>query len=117
MSDSLDPVHCSRSGSSVHGISQARILEWVTTSYSRGSSGPKNGTCVSCLAGRFFTTEPPGKLNHSPTDGYLDCLHIFAISIHVIMIFLDCVPACLDQGSRGRFLDMDSLGQSPGKHF
>ena len=53
----------------------------------------------------------------TPTDGYLDCLHIFAISVPVIMTFLDCVPACLDQGPRGRFLDMYLLGQSPGKHF
>ena len=46
-------------GSSVHGILQARILEWVDISYSRESSWPRDRTCisyVSCLAGRFFTT-------------------------------------------------------------
>ena len=37
-----DPMDGSPSGSSVHGISQARILEWVATSSSRGSSGPRN---------------------------------------------------------------------------
>ena len=42
-------------GSSVHGILQARILEWVATPFSRGSSWPKNRTEVSCIAGRFFT--------------------------------------------------------------
>ena len=45
----------------VHGISQARILEWVTISFSRGSSRSKNWTlsscCVSCFAGRFLTAE------------------------------------------------------------
>ena len=35
--------------SSVHGISQARILEWVAISFSRGSSWPRNWTCVSCI--------------------------------------------------------------------
>ena len=39
---------CSPLGSSVHGILQARILEWVTTSFSRGSSWPRDRTCVCC---------------------------------------------------------------------
>ena len=51
----------SLSGSSVHGISQARILEWITISFSRGSSQSRVRTCVSCIAGGFFTTELPGK--------------------------------------------------------
>ena len=54
-----DPMDCSPPGSSVHGISQARILEWVAISSSRGSSQPRDGTWVSCVAGGFFTTEPP----------------------------------------------------------
>ena len=52
---------CSSPGSSVHGISQARILEWVAISFSRGSSWSRNWTHVSGSAGRFFTTEPPRK--------------------------------------------------------
>ena len=55
MSDSGKPVGCSLPGSSVHGILQARIREWVAISFSRGSSWPKNWTWVSCIAGRFFT--------------------------------------------------------------
>ena len=39
-------------GSSVHGISQARTLEWVVISFSRGSSQPRDRTCISCIAGR-----------------------------------------------------------------
>ena len=50
-----DPMDYSPSGSSVHGILQARILEWVAISSSRGSSGPRDQTWVSCSAGRFFT--------------------------------------------------------------
>ena len=54
------PMDCSPPGSSVHGIFQARILEWVVISYSRGSSQPSDQTHI-CLAGRFLTTVPPGK--------------------------------------------------------
>ena len=50
-----DPVDCRPPGSSVHGILQARILEWVAISFSRGSSQPSDWTQVSCTAGRFFT--------------------------------------------------------------
>ena len=42
-------------GSSVHGIIQAKILEWVAIPFSRGSFWPKDRTQVSCVAGRFFT--------------------------------------------------------------
>ena len=41
-------------GSSVHGIFQARVLEWVAISFSRGSPRPRDQTQVSCIAGRFF---------------------------------------------------------------
>ena len=50
-----DPVECSPPGSSVHGILQARILEWGAMSSSRGSSWPGDQIWVSCIAGRFFT--------------------------------------------------------------
>ena len=46
---------CSPLGSSVHEILQARVLEWVTILFSRGSSWPRDRTWVSCIAGRFFT--------------------------------------------------------------
>ena len=44
-----DPMDCSPPGSSVHGIFQARILEWVAISSFRRSLGPRDQTCVSCL--------------------------------------------------------------------
>ena len=50
-----DPVDCSLPGSSVHGILQARILEWVAISFSRGSSQPRDQSQVSRIAGRCFT--------------------------------------------------------------
>ena len=57
-----DPMDCSPPGSSVHGILQARVLEWVAMPSSRGSSQPKDGTCVSRIAGGFFTMAALGKL-------------------------------------------------------
>ena len=50
-----DPMDCNPSGSSVHGILQAWILRWVAISFSRGSSGPRDWTQISGIAGRFIT--------------------------------------------------------------
>ena len=49
-----DPMDCSPPGSSVHGIHQARILEWIAISFSRGSSQPRDRTQVSHIVGRCF---------------------------------------------------------------
>ena len=60
----VTPLDCSPPSSSVHGILQAKILEWVSISSFRGSSQPRDGihvSSVSCIAGGFFTAEPPGK--------------------------------------------------------
>ena len=74
-------MDCSLSRSSVHGILQARILEWVAISFSRGPSQPRDRTRVSCIAGRCFTIWAtredlrPHELQHtrppcpSPTPG------------------------------------------------
>ena len=51
----LCPTLETSSGSSVHGILQARILKWVSIPFSRGSSQPRGWTWVSGLAGGFFT--------------------------------------------------------------
>ena len=55
LSDSCDPMGYSLSGPSVHGILQARILEWVAIPFSRGSSWPRDWTQFSHITGRFFT--------------------------------------------------------------
>ena len=52
---------CSLPESSVHGISQARILEKIGMSFSRGSFPLRDQLSSPALAGRFFTTESPGK--------------------------------------------------------
>ena len=56
-----NPMDCSPPCFSVHWMFQVRILEWVAISSSGGSSQPKNAPTSSALAGRVFTTEPPGK--------------------------------------------------------
>ena len=63
-----NPMDLSPPDSSVHGILQARILEWVVMPSSKGSSQSKNETHISwvfCTAGRFCTAEPPGKSHES----------------------------------------------------
>ena len=50
-----DPMDCSLPDSSVHGIFQARVLEWGAISFSRGSSQPRDRTWVSHIVGRRFT--------------------------------------------------------------
>ena len=50
-----NPMDCSPPGSCIHGILQARILEWVAIPFSRGSPWPREQTCVSCIEGGLFT--------------------------------------------------------------
>ena len=71
--------------SSVHGILQAKILEWVALSFSRGSSPPRDETVVSCIAGKFFT------------DWAMREAPIYIWSIHItemirLYISLCCIP-------------------------
>ena len=64
MATLCDSTDCNLPGSSARGIIQARILEWVAISFSRGSSQPRDLTYVSCgsaLTGKFFTVEPAGR--------------------------------------------------------
>ena len=65
-------MDCSLPVYSVHGIFQAWILEWVGISSSRESSWPRDWTCVSCVAGKFFTIEPPGK----PAEGMVGVINV-----------------------------------------
>ena len=50
-----DPMDCSLPGSSIHGIFQARVLEWGAIAFSKGSSWPRDRIQVSCIAGKCFT--------------------------------------------------------------
>ena len=83
-----NPTDYSPPGSSVHGILQARILDWVAISFSRGSSLPRDQTWVSCIASGFFTnqatreslfiTDFPGGTSKEPT---CQCRRCWLLSI------------------------------------
>ena len=84
-----NPMNCSPPDSSVHGILQARILEWAAIPFSRGSSWPRDRTpisCGSCIAGGFFTTEPLGRQAHNSFFFFL-----FALCLIVCSFYNDCV--------------------------
>ena len=72
-----DPIDCCPPDSSVHGILQARILEWVAIPLSRESSRPRGWTWVSCIARRFFTIwvtkEAPLILSQHSVSLSLEC--------------------------------------------
>ena len=89
-------MDCSLPGSSVHGILQARILEWVTMPSSGESSVSRDQTHVSGFAGGFFTTEPPEK----PIAGHVSCQH---------KIISVCELLCQPQGSSTRDRIVENL--------
>ena len=71
-------MDCSPPGSSVHGILQARILEWVAIPFSRGSCQPRDQTQVSHIAGGFLASEPPGKTKNTGVGCHflLQCMKV-----------------------------------------
>ena len=64
------PMDCRLPSSSVHRIFQARIVEWVGISYSRGSSGPRDRICISCISGM-------------KVRGQLECCELLATAVDV----------------------------------
>ena len=127
MPDSLWTMDCGPPGSSVHGILQARILEWVAVPSSMWSSRPRNRTYISgisYIAGRFFThwatrealsecTKP--WLSHKITNHIKNCLELwwvllfpFEFTGHEIFPYVCwgmCLPNSLSETSRQVFLD------------
>ena len=95
-----DPVDCGPPGSSVHGISQARIQEWVAISSSRGSSRPRDRTCVSCIGRRTLPLSYQGSLGIG-----LECLllgrRLLADAVEVTMI-RNCPQEVMFFWERGR---------------
>ena len=76
-----DPMDCSPPDSSVHGILQARILEWVAISFSRGSSQPRDWTRVSCICRQMLYPlshqgSPNRRLALLITWTYMSCFSI-----------------------------------------
>ena len=82
-----DPMDCSLPGFTIHGILQARILEWVAIPFSRGSSQPRDQTWVSWIAGRFFTIWATREAHQDRLKGtglFGDFFKIFALGLWII---------------------------------
>ena len=103
-----DPMDCSPPGSSVHGIFQARVLDWVAISFSRVSSQTRDQTRVSCVVGRRFTIPQISK-----RQAYH--LHFNTVQniICVIMNIDESVFFCFaTEGSLGRISNLNHAGES-----
>ena len=89
MSISYNLMDCSPQGSFVHGILQARILQWVAIPFSRGSSWLRDRTWVSCITGRFFTIWVT-RVTHRRTVQWPNHLLFKILRTYVI----DCADVC-----------------------
>ena len=89
--NSCNPMDSSPPGSSVHEILQARILEWVAISSSRGSSPPRDGTQVSCPAGKFFTIwatrETQNQFSYRYSRDFMFLLLLVSDAGHIFFFF------------------------------
>ena len=111
-----NPMDCSLQGSSVHGILQARILEWVAICSSRGSSWPRDWTQVSHIAGRFFTvsTTRQSQMNtesSQPRD-WTHVSHVFCAGRKVLYHYCHLgSPICIECLLKSRYW------QAPCMHY
>ena len=87
-----DPIDGSPLGSLVPGILQARILEWVAISFSRGSSRPRDWIRVSCIAGRFFTHWAMREVYHLKVVIVQNCPSLEIIPVYITLSFWCCFP-------------------------
>ena len=88
-----DSMDCSLPGSSIHGTFQARVLEWVATSFSRGSSRPRNWTPVSHIADRWFTLWATMEAPSLAQDGFYASFY-FSVSKFSFIIYI--IPVCTE---------------------
>ena len=72
-----DPMYCNIPGSSIPGIFQARVLEWVAISFSRGSSQPRDQTRFSHIVGRCFTVWATREVNNGQTYYLSDWITVY----------------------------------------
>ena len=98
-------MNCSLQGSSVHGIFQARVLEWVAISFSRVSSQARDSTGVSHISGRCFTVwatrlipieerREPGALWELSDENFSNWLWLL-ILLPFLSLFASLLPSCL----------------------
>ena len=100
-----NPTDCSLPGSSVHGISQARILEWVAFFFSRGSSWPRIQTRSPALQADSLPSEAPG----SPSWA------------QIVLLYPVVLYPVLEQGCRGKTtainINVEWVQKSPHNHL
>ena len=114
-----DSVNCNPPGSFVHGISQAKILEWVAVPSSRGPSRPRDQTQVSCIAGRVFTIWANKEaLSVWIYIKLLSSTVIFSLSIilasTLVTTFFSCHLACCGSAGTESTCNVGDLGSVPG---
>ena len=87
------PMGCSPPGSNVHGISQARILAWVDSTFSRGSSQPRDWSCIplSHLGNNIYLSVSL-VFTHSSVNGHLSCFHFLPVLNNTAMNLRLTVP-------------------------
>ena len=103
----FDPVDWSLPGSSVHGISQARLLEWVAISFSRGSSWPRAQTQVSCIGGSHQGCPLCAYL---PSSSYFIWGVFLWVELHHVLHFTNCyLPSAVEE-NYGMFLKNTANG-------
>ena len=98
-------MDCSLPGFSIHGILQARVLEWVAISFSRGSSLPRDRTQVSRIAGRHF--------NLWATRGYLEIFAEFILQTHFDFLYKFDIRKVLSHSVMSNFLWPYGLQPTP----
>ena len=94
-----EPVDCSPPSSSIHGILQARILEWTAIPFSRGSSWLRDQTRVSPIGGRFLTVWVTRKPYMAEILHNFPCNHLFDHITHTQSIFNNSVSQKFLNGS------------------
>ena len=107
-----DPMDYSPPGSSVHGIFQARILEWVAVSFSRGSSPPRDQIHISCIAERLLS-ESEGNFICPRIQGKI--LEFVLPSLVIILELVSEPPAEFLNMQISRALDLSPGRQGAGR--
>ena len=89
-----DPMDCNLPGSSVQGICQVGILEWVAISLSGGSSWSRDQTQVSCITGRFFTNWATREARHGLQKSSAVLYFIFSLCWMFLLLLVWCSSTC-----------------------
>ena len=113
-------MDCRLPGSSVHGISQARILEWGAISFSRGSSQPRDWTCAPCIGRQILyqlSYKGSPKMSHRPIQckaekegSAKECsnYHTFALISHALKVMSKILQAQLQQYVNQELLEVQA---------